>query len=516
MIRNRRIKLLLLFMALLLSLPAPPVAHASTKVEPTHVLIVYDSLVKGSSRQGNVEVLQRLLAAYGAKVTITGVDDYQPGTLRQYGKVIGVGNREDLEITNADYLQDLNTYEGDYLHIGEHPPKRVMDGLGIRLREAGQETIRLSMGPYAETTRETSNVPYIEQSVGERYGSISIDSSGVQAPYGVMDKHLAYVPYMAQGTLSELAMAYLLKDWLSIEGEGQTYLLFKEIYPFSDLSLLTHMADKLYDAGIPFIVSVRPVFGNTDYPAMKRYLEALKYVQAKNGSILVNAPVVASGIRERESALPGKMESFIDVLAQNGIVPLGLGADLYWSYDKLYAAEGMSFFDSTVLFANENKLYRDEADTSLPFLSSLYSMGEDYLRLITEAGKKVQSFPMNAALTFDFPEDEAGLDRIVDFLMNSWVDFADYKYESHQVKTDSNVMASQNGILYLNGRSVYLNDKLQDVSSDYLYKSHEPQRLKKLFNVQNNFFTVMISMTLLIFGIFFVVGSRRYRRKFYK
>lgn len=153
-----------------------------------------------------------------------------------------------------------------------------------------------------------------------------------------------YAPYFEQGNISTLGMAYVLKDWLHITAAApKMYLAIKEIYPFSDLRLLAETGERLYQLGIPFLASVRPVFSNTDYPAMQRYLVAMKSVQSSNGSILVNAPVVMPTISSGDHTLKGKMNDFINLLAENGLGPLGVGAEMHWSYDKEYSEAGMSF-----------------------------------------------------------------------------------------------------------------------------------------------------------------------------
>lgn len=488
---------------------------AESAPKPERVLVVYDSLALGTPRQGNVESLERLLAAYGVQVTVCSTDDYKPGMLGGYAKAIGVGNLADASLVNPVYARDLAAYEGDYLHIGEHPPERVMKALQLRLLRTGRQSIRLSSGSYAQTMG-VSGIPTIDRAAGTAYGTVSRDDGQPDSPYAVSDGHVAYVSYLEKGNLSEIAPASLLKDWLGVKAEGHPYLLFKEIYPFSDLDLLTHMSDTLYEAGIPFLVSVQPVFDNVDYPAMKRYMAALQYVQAKNGSILVNAPVVASSIDTSDAALTVKMSTFIDALARNGVVALGLGAGLYWSYDRLYAEEGMKFFDSTVLFDTAERPYRSRSDTSLAFASSLYSLTGEQFGAFEPTDKIVTDWPMNAALTYDFPEDEQELDRIIRQAEESWLNFADYKAEPHGVRTAANTLASRDGTLYANGRAVSLNDALRQVSSDYAYKPQEKQQFRKFFDIQNAFFIATITATLFLFGIFFIIGSRRYRRKFYK
>ncbi|MFR1374912.1 MAG: DUF2334 domain-containing protein [Eisenbergiella massiliensis] len=76
---------------------------------------------------------------------------------------------------------------------------------------------------------------------------------------------------------------------------GNMYLAVDEVYPFSDLDRLCAVADRLYENGIPFIVRVMPVYENLDYPAFERYAQILRYVQARNGTVLLHPPVVREG-----------------------------------------------------------------------------------------------------------------------------------------------------------------------------------------------------------------------------
>lgn len=180
---------------------------------------------------------------------------------------------------------------------------------------------------------------------------------------------VAFVPYFGTGFGAEISMGYVLADWLGIQNDGQIYLIFKEIYPFSDLKLLESAANQLYEAGIPFIFSIRPVFYNTDYPAMKRYLEVLKYVQSRDGSIFVDAPVASLAAGIQKDLLKEKMTGFIDLLAANGIVPLGIGvsSELYWRNGDQFVEKGMSFFNSAILFRDDIPELVKEAEPGRSF-----------------------------------------------------------------------------------------------------------------------------------------------------
>lgn len=341
---RRRLNLLLpLLLIAALLLPAAPAGAAEDAGRQPEVLLLYDSLASGTPREGNIRELQHQLAAYHVQVTLLSLNDYEQGAMKEFSRVIAVINERELPPSKG-IEADISGYQGQYLHIGYNPPDRLQQAMKLSTGMVAEESAELAFGPFREAGLMLRQVPYIAASSAERlYGSLSLTGSGRKMPYAASSGSLTYVPYLEAGNAGRLAMAEVLKDWLGAGASAQTYLVIKEIYPFSDLTLLEKLADRLYEAGIPFIASVRPVFSNTGFPAMQRYLEALKSVQSKNGSILVNAPVVMPSINSNDRTLNAKMNSFINLLVENGIAPLGMGADLYWTYDKEYSSAGMAF-----------------------------------------------------------------------------------------------------------------------------------------------------------------------------
>jgi uncharacterized protein YdaL len=510
--------LALLLVAALLQ-PSAPV-YAAAEVQPAarqpKVLLLYDSLAIGTPREGNVRELQRQLAAYHVQVTLVALDHYEQGMMTAFSKVVTVINAPDLaQPLSKPFAEDTARYSGQYLHIGYDPPARLVQDLQLSTGRVEEEGAELTIGSFQGENLTLKQAPFIVSSKAEReYGSLFLKSSGRKAPFAVSSGKLTYVPYFTAGNASVLAMANVLKDWLGAASAAGPYLVIKEIYPFSDLALLEELAGRLYEAGIPFIASVRPVFSNTDFPAMQRYLEALKAVQSKNGSILVNAPVVMPSINSSDHTLGGKMSGFIDLLADSGIAPLGMGADIYWTYDKEYAAAGMGFFDSVVLFQDGNVIHMEETNVSTSFASSLYSMTPEFLQSLKHEGKALPQLPLDTAVTIDFPEDEAGLEKLLQTLDGFWMTFADYKQSAHKVVTDTNTIESADGVLRVNGSMLNIDYVPETVSSDYQYKEEQFKSFKTLFSVQSKFFIVVIALALLFFGGLLTVGYRLYRKKY--
>ncbi|WMT41668.1 DUF2334 domain-containing protein [Paenibacillus sp. D2_2] len=359
-----------LLVLLITGLIYPASVQAANSSSFDSVLVVYDSLGKGTEEEGNIEALKRLLASFRVQVTVESINSYTSGSLSNYSKLIEVHNRSDLAEEGSEYLTDLQVYRGDMLYIGGMPRDRLVQSLGLQV-QALEKVADFSIGPFVEKSIRLKSVFDSKQPGVQRYGALKLQESSY--PYGIRKGPDAYVPFMEKDTLSEIALSYVLKDWLRQEQESHYYLVFKEIYPFSDLRLLERMSDELYEAGIPFMVSVHPVFSNTDYPAMKRYINTLKYVQSRNGTVLVESPFVAT-VRDEGRDLFHQMEHFIDVLAEEGVVPLGMGTGMFWTYDNYFATEGMTFFDSVVLFPDTRSIYKSERNHSEAFTSSLYSV----------------------------------------------------------------------------------------------------------------------------------------------
>ncbi|MFP4976450.1 hypothetical protein ACE6ED_13685 [Paenibacillus sp. CN-4] len=460
---SQRLCVLASLVFLLLLLPLTSVqAETADRTGPPQVLLLYDSKGIGTANEGGLAALERLLAAYGASVTRRSLDAYEPGMLDQYTRVIHVTNLPELQTDHPAYETDAKEYRGSMLEIGGSPAAR-----GTKA-DAGTE---------AGVTR------------------------------------LAGLPL---DPASALAAGETLREWLGIDRRGEAYLLFKEVYPFSDLELLKKLADRLYDSGTPFLVSIRPVFTNTDFPAMQRYLDALAYVQSRNGSILVNVPVVMPSINSQDQSLGPKMEQFTLLLEQEGIIPLGVGAEMYWTYDAHYAGPGLQYFDSAVLFPDEKPMPMQPVDVSAVFRSSLYSITPDELDELPGGGDRLLEFPMDTAVTLDFVQDESQLDAVLERIHSYWLDYADYKQSAHEVRAGGRTAGSSAGLLYLDGEPQNPGYVSKVPDTDFAYEAEVQKSFAHLFKAQNQFFIIVIAVSLVVFGGLMIIGYRLYRKKYLK
>ncbi|MGQ7887427.1 hypothetical protein [Paenibacillus sp. WC2504] len=511
----RKVYLFVTLLVLLCTLSVPRLTSAAESTNAKDpVLLLYDSKALRTPLAGNVEALQRLLAGFSTPVTMLSLEQYKEGKLHSFNKVILVRNKSDeLNLPDA-FLQDLKAYSGKYMQIGSGLPNTIQQALHLQEQHTVDDTINLKISDLNQTSIAVSNMAWVTSFEGKSYGTVKSSKHPAEAPYSITSGNYGYIPYLSKGNLSELAASYVLKDWLEVSTAPQHYVLISDIFPFSNLELVNAMADQLYEAGIPFVASIQPVFSNWDYPAMQRYMETLKHLQARNGSIIVQTPIVDSTDSPDVNKLRNELGSFLDHLARLGIVPLGVSAEMYWTYDKHYAIDGLSFFDSGLILPNQAVQFRDPSDTAVAFHSTAYTIDANELLRYMDEGNSLNPLPMNTAIAYSFPNDASKLETLLTTLTSSWTTFDDYKNGGHSVQTSASKFSSQNGHLLMNGQEVHLNNQIQDVDAAHVYVQQEEKSLSGLFSVQNKILIVLIGTTLFLFGLFLIIGHRMYKRKY--
>ncbi|ACS99256.1 hypothetical protein [Paenibacillus sp. JDR-2] len=513
------IKLCLLVM-LCLSLPAvvlvpasAPAAAAQNSKNASRVLLVYDSLGVDSPAAGNIEALQRMLLSLGATVTTIASDAYKPEMAEDYAKLVTVCNTEDL---CGSITAGMAAFTGEWLHIGPNPPEVLRGKLALRTETASRQSLKLSVGGLFEDHIFVNRLAYITEGKGETYGQMTSSEGAVKTPFAVSAGGYAYVPYFESGNLSELAVAYVLRTWLGVEAPTQSHLLIRGITPFIDLDRLEALSEQLYNAGIPFLVSVSPLFNNTDYPAMQRYLAALQTVQSYNGSVLVQVPTPTSAGQD-PSILKTQMDGFLNHLADAGIAPLGMTGDMKRAQEKEGREAGFAFSDTTILFANESGVTTRETEAVQPFAASPYTMPASVLLQISHENKIWPAFPVNLAVTFDWFESDASQEEAVREAAGSWLPFADFKSETHSLSSSAHKAESRSGALLLDGKPADLQDQAEpEEQAAVVAQPEQKVTFHALFSVQSRILIVLIITTLMLFAVFLLIGYRLYKKKYYK
>lgn len=150
-----------------------------------------------------------------------------------------------------------------------------------------------------------------------KFGQVIINNK-TKASFATLQKGVYYIPFYREEGICTAMTGSVLQSCFGNENAGNMYFMIDEIYTFSDLDVLCSFADTLSAHAIPFLVRIMPVYENLEYPSFKRYMQVLRYVQEKNGTIVIHEPFVREGESEREP-IEDKMKRFVNKLEEENI-----------------------------------------------------------------------------------------------------------------------------------------------------------------------------------------------------
>lgn len=334
----------------------------SAHAESDQVLLIYYD-------KSEMTVLSNLITACGKKVDEVDIVEYKPGMLADYDYIV---LQDDAPLLEALELNKRVACIGDSFQTMP----------GIRTKTI-QHTLNVELNVYnnSESVVYQMDTPYITQHSGRAIGSVTIE--GVSYPLCVMTDRILYAPYVKEDDLSIFAVGQMFNRYFSKNDGGKMYVMIDEVYPFDDLDMLQLTAQKLYENGIPFILSVMPVYYNTEYPSFERYANALRYIQSIGGSMIMHEPL------ETKNELVG---------------------------DPLEARLKKAF----QTFADQGVVIYDEVITP-------YAITLDALSGMLPQNELFISLPINTVVKFRVFRTEQELDDAIASINKKWLQIGDYR-----------------------------------------------------------------------------------------
>lgn len=293
-------KAFILAASLTVLLTAPLPAHGSGKL----VLLVYR---QDSERQ----LISNVLSACGYEVKAVAKADYNAALLD--------GCHGMATTVLAPYFDSLAAGI-PVLCIG---PMALPAG-GIETQTANDPGGVLHIGNIQSPVHFTGRTLLIKSYKGVAVGEMEF-ALRARHPYGVIEDNAAFVPSFSLDDIQPLALAAVARRLFHDPEQGRLFLLIDEVYPFSDLGMLCHMAEELNTRGYPFTLYAMPVYDNLEYPAFLRYAQVLRYIQFRGGAVVLHDPIIRAAEAEMESTaqrLQRARDAFTQqsILLANGIV----------------------------------------------------------------------------------------------------------------------------------------------------------------------------------------------------
>lgn len=350
----------LLFVLLLVIMSQPVTAE----VLDSEVLVVY-------SNDAQVQDIQDLIVSCGYRPVLVAEWNYQSGMMDQYAKIVIMSERP---------LEDAVHLEKQVMVLGEYD----MSSYGIETRNTlGQTSAVLSVYDLQQRILYRENRAYIVDTQGEFIGRQQM--MGEEYPVGIITDDVLFAPYYSREDISIFAVAMMMNRYFDQPDSGKTMILIDEIYPFSDLTMLQQSAEIFHDHGIPFTLSLMPIYDNVDYPAFSRYTQLLRYIQSLGGSMIMHQPIVRTEEMENEE-LEDKMER------------------AYAAYDE----------QDVILYDNNIRMF----DISI-----------DMIQNIEPIAYRDMAFPIDTVIRFPIFQERQTLNDTIDLINHKWLYIADYRQQ---------------------------------------------------------------------------------------
>lgn len=320
-------------------------------------------------------------------------------------------------------------------------------------------------------------------------------------PFFCQIGRIRYCPLLDfSGSLTKAALMQEITNWQwpyeDSPPDFTQYLVIDEVYPFMPCSMLMEKIQVCIDEGIPFVLSVMPIYLHDDYPAMQQFCEVLKYAQDNGGAVILHAPIENGRIEDWDAyraLITQTTISYTDM----GVYPLGLEAPKSWIWDE----ERLGFMRryKTVFIYDDNKdsAFDINAETNL-----LYFNYHQLIMPIISLDNTGLSYITNhaTAIYFDSRDDTKLLLEQIDAMKNSAVPLQSLWEVQQSVWADNFHLSQANRQVEINSeRQPPIDYVPQEYPSDYNYKRNTIERITVSLQSENKGLILFSGIATVVF-----------------
>lgn len=289
------------------------------------------------------------------------------------------------------------------------------------------------------------------------------------------------------------------------------YIVFDEVYPFTDSNKLLKIADFMRKSNIPYSVSIMPIYDNINYNSMKRFCEVLTYVQANGGSIILHNPIIQSDKISAED-IQKKINVAFSAYTSYGVYPIAFEAPSNWIYDDI-GKEIMRKFRTIVLYQSEESGW-----TTNEISNEIYSDGHKIIAPTRTIGNQSTSFIKyhSTAIFLDINEDIGELSKKIEAIKSSELSVNNMWALNQSVFTDKESLQYTNNILTLQGNVVKLQYEPFKYDEKSNYGKNSIENMSEIIAQNNRILLLGVSLAIMIFvGFIFIARYTNHKKFFY-
>ncbi len=322
----------------------------SARAETDRLLVLYDTA--GNERtESNLLSLRRILTYTSQACDYLGASSLV--STEKYSAVLVVV--DESRALHEDTAYALRTGKLPVFVIGGG----AIEQLAKTQTERGSIVVRCTTetGTSSDFLLKQDSIPMMTGEASVIGGALYVDS--VQYPLCKRGGNITHMAYCdGREPLLAAALATYLQAWRwpyqnAPTGYGQ-YLVLDNVYPFYEPEDLMKVTDMLREEDVPYAITLMPVYGNADYPSMKRFCEWARYIQSTGAGIVLRSPLVS--LEQVDLAMYQKqLAAAYGAYTLYGVYPVAIEApEAYLQSRK--GIEVLKHFRTVLLFESDDVL----------------------------------------------------------------------------------------------------------------------------------------------------------------
>jgi hypothetical protein len=510
----KRICLFLLAALMLFSVQKNVLAReVSTDIESRDVLFMYDDELSEQAHE-NVAAIADILTYMGYSTYYCTVSESK-GILDSFTHIIFYHEGNSIE---QSFLDELGKLNNKIMVVGGGDIAGLLEALKLPLtydkKENAISQITYSFNEEKQISMFIKTQNSIMLKGNFSYSRGTVTTEGQSASLCIRKGRLSNIAVFDS---SNDMLKSILIEQISLwkwpyDNEPNTYpqyVIFDEVYPFSDTGKMMKVIDTMKKSGIPFVITVMPVYQNGEYPAMKHFCEVLSYAQANGAAIILKAPIINTDKPSLED-INKKISIAFSAYCSYGVYPIGIEAPNNWIHKKM-GQDILRNFSTVVLTPDKN----DNSWSDKDRYNSIYSDGHQIIApAFGDIGDNViTAYPTALFLSMD--TDINDLQVQIEKLLNSAVPLKSLWLSPHSVYTSGNKYLSYNdNILTVNGKVQSLEFVPFKYDADFQYNRGIIGRMSDSIERENKKLLLLVIAISLLFIIFIVIARNQNRKRF--
>lgn len=357
-----------IFFTLCLLSAYPILSTASTQPAVTgDILFVYDDIMTQQT-QSNAAAIADMLTYLGYKVCYRSANEGS-SIVKNFSFILYYHNSGNIDY---DFLTALKQSNVKVMAIGGGDMSSLLKALDVNLKCTNLQNtpaeVSYSFGSELQTTLTSASEKLMIISGSSSYSSGNILANGTSSPFCISQGRFCGIAAFDSGnSVLKAMLANEITNWKWPYNDKPhsyaQYVVFDDVYPYFDTDKMMQDINLMKDEGIPYVITVMPIYQNGDYPAMQHFCEVLRYAQANGAAIALHLPIINTE-NPTEQSLDKAINIAFSAYTNYGVYPVALELPESW-INKSLGLTVTKRFRTILLTPDESSWSTDETNNEI-------------------------------------------------------------------------------------------------------------------------------------------------------